>query len=123
MGTFALPFTLTTQDLLLPASISGDIDKSYIPWTPDQGAGQSCYEFPTIGVREGTPKYSTLRECCEQHHSWQVESCCANGPGGCPDLGVRSLGERDLTSTQLGRKGDFAPQKWHWSLMTHQRCI
>jgi len=91
--TFALPFTLTTQNLLLPASISGDIDRSYIPWTPNRGAGQSCYEFPTIGVREGTPKYSTLQECCEQHHSWQVESCCANGPGGCPDLGVRSLRE------------------------------
>merc|ERR1711862_650405 len=48
--------------------------------------------FP-MGEFERALQNTPLQECCEQHHSWQVESCCANGPGGCPDLGVRSLRE------------------------------
>ena len=76
-----LPNSLTTQNLLLPATITGDLNLRFY-----QGSDlTTCMEKSIFQTYEDP--YDDLQTCCEDNFGWNVPSCCANG-GGCPGLGI-----------------------------------
>jgi hypothetical protein len=82
----ALPFSLKTDNLLLPATFTVDINLKYYqdsnPTTCASKAVFTDFEHP----------YETLHECCEDKFGFNIDRCCADG-GGCPEIGVVAAGE------------------------------
>jgi len=76
----ALAGSLHTQNLLLPATVTGDLD-----WQFYYGGGVTCSEKVVFHAWE-TP-YELLGECCDTHFPNEVEKCCIEG-GGCPEKGI-----------------------------------
>ena len=77
----ALPGSLVVSNLLLPATVTGDLD-----WKYYQGSDpDTCSE--KVVFQPGETPYENLSECCNAHYQWDVTTCCIEG-GGCPDLGI-----------------------------------
>lgn len=82
----AAPFSFNSQNLLLPATITGDLNLQYF-----HGSDlTTCMEKAVFQPTE-TP-YENLIDCCTAHFQWDVEGCCANG-GGCPEIGIAAVEE------------------------------
>merc|ERR1712029_4741 len=78
--------SLTTQNLLLPGTITGNLD-----WKFFQGSDlDTCQE--KVYFTEGEDHYDNLYDCCLAHFQWNVEDCCGKGKG-CPELGIASIEE------------------------------
>ena len=82
-----VPFTLTTQNLLQPATISGALTLQWYhgssPHTCNQKSVFSSWEVP----------FGDLYDCCLAHFGWNTQSidlCCDQG-GGCS--GIRRMEE------------------------------
>ncbi|KAL7555014.1 hypothetical protein ACHAWF_018715 [Thalassiosira exigua] len=81
MPVEALAHTLTTQNLVLPATITGDLD-----WKFFHGSDLTTCMQKVVFQPNETP-YDNLVDCCTTHFQWDVEGCCSKG-GGCPEMGI-----------------------------------
>lgn len=85
--------TMHAYNLLLPATITGDLDLKFY-----HGADAvSCME--KVVFQPGETPYDTLDECCSNHYGWDVEGCCQK-MGGCPTLGIAGIDAADDSSQQ-----------------------
>jgi hypothetical protein len=92
LNVIGVPLSLTTQNLLLPATITGDINFKYF-----QGSNlETCDEKAVFKAHEVS--YEKLYDCCKQHFQWNVNLCCAKG-GGCPEIGVVASPNNSTNST------------------------
>mmetsp|Transcript_32451 Transcript_32451/g.58651 ORF Transcript_32451/g.58651 Transcript_32451/m.58651 type:complete len:1622 (-) Transcript_32451:91-4956(-) len=87
-GVTALPFSLTTQNLLLPATITGDLNLQFY-----QGSDLTTCTAKSV-FQDFEHPYDSLHTCCEKEFSWAINKCCADG-GGCPEIGVAA--EEEVT--------------------------
>jgi hypothetical protein len=122
----ALPFSLTTNNLVLPATITGDINFQYF-----HGSDlETCME--KVVFHEGETPYENLVDCCNAHFQWDVEGCCAKG-GGCPEIGVAAIEEvtdasgevlRFFPTWQAGKLCDSKTtfESWEVSYTTLDEC-
>merc|ERR1712174_173662 len=82
----AVPGTFTASNLLLPATITGDLD-----WKFFHGSNlESCDK--KVFFSEGEDSYDNLYDCCLAAFQWDVEGCCAKGEG-CPEIGISAVEE------------------------------
>ena len=72
--------SLTTQNLVLPATITGGLNLQYY-----RGSNLETCEQKAVFLATEV-KYEKLYDCCRQHFSWNVNGCCSKGAGGCPEL-------------------------------------
>jgi len=84
--TTALDGTMSTSNLLLPATVTGDLDTKYYQG-PDP---DTCLEKPFF--LPGEVPYEDLSECCTNHYQWDINACCSKG-GGCPDMGIAAIAD------------------------------
>ena len=85
-GVTAIPFSLTTQNLLLPATITGDFNLQFF-----QGSDLTTCMTKSVFQNFEHP-YDSLHTCCEKEFGWAINRCCADG-GGCPEIGVAAVEE------------------------------
>lgn len=120
----AVPFSMSTQNLLLPATITGDLDLKFY-----HGSDlNTCMEKAVFQAHE-TP-YDKLYDCCTRHFQWDVEGCCSKG-GGCPEIGVpgidsgRRLVELKYTPTWVAPDycvGKATLEDWEVGFSTRDEC-
>ena len=120
------PLSLTTQNLLLPATITGDINFKYF-----RGSNlETCEE--KVVFKPNEVSYEKLYDCCRQHFQWNVNLCCAKG-GGCPEIDVVSSPNNSTVQAvryyptwvagQLcGSKPADQIQAWEQSYATRNEC-
>lgn len=105
------PFSLTTQNLLLPATVTGDIIFKYY-----QGSNlETCDEKVVFKPYETS--YDKLHDCCKQHFQWNINLCCTKG-GGCPEIGIVSSSGPTTPSTG----GQVAVMKYYPTWVAGQLC-
>jgi len=103
-GVVAIPFSFTHQNLVLPETITGDVDWQYF-----QGSDlKSCMKksvFP-----EGEVHYDTLIECCEKEFEWDIKACCANNDDSCTEsAGKVSVEGIENTAAPRSQEVQFYP--------------
>ena len=80
----AHPFSFTSENLLLPATFTGDLNNKYF-----QGSDLTTCMSKAV-FTEFEQSYDTLHECCEDKFGYDIDTCCAAG-GGCPEIGVAAI--------------------------------
>jgi len=72
----ALPTSMSTKNLLLPATVTGNLNLAYYHGSDLATCMQKAVFLPW------DTKYEKLIDCCTAHFSWDLAGCCAKG-GGC----------------------------------------
>lgn len=84
----ALPFSLTTQNLLLPETVTDDAELKYY-----RGSDlRTCMQKSDLVFQNHEQPYDTLHSCCIENFGWDVKTCCSKG-GGCPEIDVVPMRE------------------------------
>jgi hypothetical protein len=130
-NVIVVPSSLTTQNLLLPATVTGEINFKYY-----QGSNlETCEEKVVFKPYETS--YDILYDCCKQHFQWNVNLCCTKG-GGCPEINITSSTVTTTSSTSgqkvvlyyptwvagqlCGSKPADQIQSWEQSYSTRDEC-
>ena len=121
LNVIGAPLSLTTQNLVLPATITGDINFKYF-----RGSNlETCEEKVVFMPSEVS--YEKLHDCCRQHFQWNVNLCCAKG-GGCPEISNNSTVQTvryypTWVAGQLcGSKPADQIQAWEQNYATRNEC-
>jgi hypothetical protein len=72
----AIPSSMRTKNLLLPATVTGDLDLAYYHGSDLETCMEKAVFLPY------DTKYEKLIDCCTAHFAWDLAGCCAKG-GGC----------------------------------------
>jgi len=112
--------TVTTSNLLLPGSITGELDLKFFKYNDPATCNEKAFFKPT------EVSYETLYSCCQQEYSFDVEKCCLYG-GGCPEINVAGFDEgvpRYYATWETGKLCDTKLEfdSWEKSFATLEAC-
>ncbi|KAL7467650.1 hypothetical protein ACHAXS_007895 [Conticribra weissflogii] len=112
--------TARTSGLLLPGSITGELDLKFFKYNDPVTCNEKAFFKPT------EVSYETLYSCCQEQYSFDIEKCCLYG-GGCPEINVAGFDEgipRYYATWETGRLCDNKLEfdSWEKSFATLKAC-